>query len=41
MEDILQYTEKCAGVKEVDVTGCSNETVLRAVSHLPQINFLS
>ena len=33
MEDFLQYiAEKCPGVKEVDVTACSNEAVLRAVS---------
>ncbi len=33
MEDILQYVaEHCSGVKEVDVTACSNETVLRAVA---------
>jgi hypothetical protein len=33
MEDILQYmAEKCCGVKEVDVTACSNEAVLRAVA---------
>ena len=33
MEDILQYiAETCFGVEEVDVTACSNETVLRAVA---------
>ena len=33
MEDILQYiAETCSGVEEVDVTACSNETVLRAVA---------
>ena len=32
MEDILQYIATCPGVKEVDVTACSNETVLRAVA---------
>jgi hypothetical protein len=33
MENILQYiSEKCSGVKEVDVTACSHETVLRAVA---------
>ena len=33
MEDILQYmTETCSGIKEVDVTACSNEAVLRAVA---------
>jgi ankyrin repeat protein len=33
MEDILQYVSAhCCGVKEVDVTACSNEAVLRAVA---------
>jgi hypothetical protein len=33
MEDILQYIcGTCCGVKEVDVTACSNETILRAVA---------
>jgi hypothetical protein len=32
MEDILQYTETCSGLKEIDVTECSNEAVLRAVT---------
>jgi len=33
MEDILQYVaEHCSGVEELDVTACSNETVLRAVA---------
>jgi ankyrin repeat protein len=33
MQDILQYlAETCSGVEEVDVTACSNETVLRAVA---------
>ena len=33
MEDILQYmAEACSGVKEVNVTGCSNEAVLQAVA---------
>ena len=33
MEYIFQYiSETCLGVKEVDVTACSNETVLRAVA---------
>jgi hypothetical protein len=33
IEDILQYiAETCLGVKEVDVTACSNEAVLRAVA---------
>ena len=33
MEDILQYiAETCSGVEEVDVTACSNETVLRVVA---------
>jgi hypothetical protein len=33
MEDFLQYlADKCPGVKEVDVTACSNEAVLRAVA---------
>jgi hypothetical protein len=33
MEDILQYISvTCASVKEVDVTACSNEAVLRAVA---------
>jgi ankyrin repeat protein len=33
MENILQYIAvTCSGVKEVDVTACSNETVLRAVA---------
>jgi hypothetical protein len=33
MEDIMQYiSETCCGVKEVDVTACSNEAVLRAVA---------
>ena len=33
IEDILQYiAETCIGVKEVDVTACSSETVLRAVA---------
>ena len=33
MEDILQYiAETCSGVKEVDVTACSYETVLRGVA---------
>jgi hypothetical protein len=33
MEDILQYmAETCSGVKEVDVTACSYEAVLRAVA---------
>ena len=33
MEDILQYmAETCSSVKEVDVTACSNEAVLRAVA---------
>jgi hypothetical protein len=33
MEDILQYVAgHCSGVKEVDVTACSNEAVLRAVA---------
>ncbi len=32
MEDILQYVvEHCSGVEELDVTACSNETVLRTV----------
>jgi hypothetical protein len=31
--DVLQYVaEHCSGVKEVDVTACTNETVLRAVA---------
>jgi len=33
MEDFLQYVAAhCSGVKEVDVTACSNEAVLRAVA---------
>ena len=33
MEEILQYVaEHCSGVEELDVTACSNETVLRAVA---------
>jgi hypothetical protein len=33
IEDILQHiSETCPGVKEVDVTACSNETVLRVVA---------
>ena len=32
MEDILQYIATCSGVKEVDVTACSNEAVVRAVA---------
>ena len=33
MECILQYmAEACSGVREVDVTACSNEAVLRAVA---------
>jgi len=33
MEDILQYiSETCFGVREIDVTACSNETVLRAMA---------
>jgi ankyrin repeat protein len=33
MEDILHYiSATCCGVKEVDLTACSNETVLRAVA---------
>jgi hypothetical protein len=33
MEDTLQYVAAhCSGVKEVDVTACSNEAVLRAVA---------
>ena len=32
MEDILQYIATSSGVKEVDVTACSSEAVLRAVA---------
>ncbi len=33
VEDILQYiAETCSRVEEVDVTTCSNETVLQAVT---------
>jgi hypothetical protein len=32
MEDILQHIFTCSGIKEVDVTACSIETVLRAVA---------
>ena len=38
MEDILQYmAEKCSFVKEVDVTACSNEAVLRAVASASRV----
>jgi hypothetical protein len=32
MEDILRFVDSCGGVKEVDITACSDEAVLRAVA---------
>jgi hypothetical protein len=32
MEDILRFVDSCGGVKEVDITACSAEAVLRAVA---------
>ena len=41
VEDIVQYiAETCIGVKEVDVTACSSETVLRAVATRAQADLV-